>query len=578
MTLPTKTHFHSLVRDMRVVMQKAKLEPDLILGSALAKWCSNCFPGLPQSGLPVATLLLNEPAVCAFVAFVSKLDFIESTYWFSSAYAQLLGSERRKQQAMFFTPPSLTRRLLDDLSAQGVDFSNRSFCDPACGGAAFLAPIAMRMRDLLRRHGASAQQIVSHIQERILGFDQDAALCELSKHFLLMALHDEVVATDTYPVFQVYQGDSLLQTKHLWEKLDVVVCNPPFRKMRAEEVSQYVHEFEDVVQGQPNLYALFIALCIKLLATGGICALVTPTSFLSGQNFSRLRSYMMTQTTLLGIGMVGDRIGVFMDVQQETALTLARREKTGHAPSTEAKVSLVSKDGSYIDVGLCILPNMGAAWPIPRLESDIALLKSAAKSKAGLVDYGYAPRIGAFVWNRDTRTTYASTKTAVGARGDTVVPLLWSSDIAPNGSLRFNGAAKANKEGCFVNMGAKDHRSIIRRPSVLLQRVTSNEQPRRLVAATVPTQLIETYGGFVGENHTVILEQIAPEPALTPAQLVQLLGTPTVDRYFRCISGATNVSVFELNQLRLPDPGRLRIYLEQGLDMANAARKALEKQ
>ncbi len=127
-------------------------------------------------------------------------------------------------------------------------------------------------------------------------------------------------------------------------------------------------------------------------------------------------------------------------------------------------------------------------------------------------------------------------------------------------------------------MGAKDHRSIIRRPSVLLQRVTSNEQPRRLVAATVPTQLIETYGGFVGENHTVILEQIAPEPALTPAQLVQLLGTPTVDRYFRCISGATNVSVFELNQLRLPDPGRLRIYLEQGLDMANAARKALEKQ
>lgn len=76
----------------------------------------------------------------------------------------------------------------------------------------------------------------------------------------------------------------------------------------------------------------------------------------------------------------------------------------------------------------------------------------------------------------------------------------------------------------------------------------------------------------------MILEQIAPEPALTPAQLVQLLGTPTVDRYFRCISGATNVSVFELNQLRLPDPDRLRIYLEKGLDMASAARNALEKQ
>lgn len=578
MTPPSKTHFHRLVRDMRMAMQEAKLEPDLILGSALAKWCSVCFPGLPASGLPVAAHLVEEPTVCAFVEFVRALDFIESTYWFSSAYAQLLGSERRKQQAMFFTPPSLTRRLLDDLSAQGVDFSTRSFCDPACGGAAFLAPIALRIRDTLRQQGASAAQIVSHVQERILGFDQDAALCELSKHFLLMALHDEVVSTGTYPKFQVYRGDSLLQTKHLWERLDVVVCNPPFRKMRAEEVGQYAHEFEDVVQGQPNLYALFIALCIKLLATNGVCALVTPTSFLSGQNFSRLRSFMMTQTALLSIGMVGDRVGVFMDVQQETALTLARRERAGHAPSTEAKVSLVSKDGSYMEVGQCILPNSGAAWPIPRLESDIALLKNAAKSQASLVDYGYVPRIGAFVWNRDTRTTYASKKTAVGARGDMVVPLLWSSDISPDGLLRFNGAPKANKEGCYVNMGTKDHRSIIRRPSVLLQRVTSNEQPRRLVAATVPTQLIDTYGGFVGENHTVILEQVSPEPALTPAQLVQLLGTPTVDRYFRCISGATNVSVFELSQLRLPDPGQLRGYLAQGFDMANAARKALEKQ
>lgn len=578
MTLPNKTHFHRLVRDLRVVMQAAQLEPDLILGSALAKWCNECFPGLPPPGLPIALSLQDEPAVSSFVEFVSKLDLIESTYWFSSAYAQLLGSEHRKQMAMFFTPPSLTRRLLDDLSANGVDFSTRSFCDPACGGAAFLAPIAMRMRDALRHQGASAEQILEHIQERILGFDQDAALCELSKHFLLMALHDEVVTAHTYPELQVYHGDSLLQTKHLWGLLDVVVCNPPFRKMRAVEVHQYFDEFTDVVQGQPNIYALFIALCIKLLASGGICALVTPTSFLSGQNFSKLRSYMIAQTTLIGIGMVSDRLGVFIDVLQETALTLARREKNGHPSTTEAKVSLVSKDGSYINVGHCFLPDMGAAWPIPRSESDIALLKFAARSQVGLADYGYAPRIGSFVWNRDTRTTYVSAKSAVGALGDTVVPLLWSSDIAPNGSLRFSGAPKANKEGCFVNMGAINHRSIVRRPSVLLQRVTSNEQPRRLVAATVPAQLIDTYGGFVGENHTVILEQMSLEPALAPHQLVLLLGTPTVDRYFRCISGATNVSVFELGQLRLPDPERLRSFLDQGYDMADAARKALEMQ
>jgi len=516
--------------------------------------------------------------VGAFVDFVKGQDLLEATYWLSSAYAQLAGEERRKQLAMFFTPPSLTKRLLDDLSASGVDFAVRKFCDPACGGAAFLAPIAMRMRDALRERGASPAQILDHVQRHLLGFDKDAALCEMSKHFLLMVLHDEVVATGARPKFQVYQGDSLLRAQHLLGTLDVVVCNPPFRKMPSAEAAHYLDDFTDIIEAQPNLYALFVALCVKLLAPGGTCALVTPTSFLSGQYFSKLRTFLMTRTTVLSIGMVSDRLGVFIDVEQETALTLVRREEAGHASTTEAEVSVVARNGHYVNVGRCVLPNSGAAWPIPRTESDVALLKSAAKSRATLADYGYAPRIGAFVWNRDTRTTYPSAKSAAHARGGTAVPLLWSSDISPDGSLRFTGSPKTNREHCFVNLGAKDHPSVVRRPSVLLQRVTSNDQPRRLVAAAVPKLLIETYGGFVGENHTVILEQVSPEPALTPDQLAQLLTTPTVDRYFRCISGATNVSVFELSQLRLPDPSRLKSLLAQGHDMRSAAVKALQEQ
>lgn len=576
MALPNKTRFHRLVRGLRIVMQDTQFGPDLILGSALAKWCKNSFPGLPRSGLPALAALQDEPAVCAFVDFVKDQDLLESTYWFSSAYAQLLGEERRKRLAMFFTPPSLTRRLLDDLSDNGVDFATRSFCDPACGGAAFLAPIAMRMRDALLLQGANATQILAHVQRHLLGFDKDPTLCELSKHFLLMALHDEVVTACICPKFQVQHGDSLRQAEYLLGTLDVVICNPPFRKMAKVEVEEYFDKFSDIIEAQPNLYSLFIALCIKLLAPGGVCALVTPTSFLSGQYFSKLRTFLLTQTTVLSVGMVSDRLGVFIDVEQETALTLARREEAGHAPTTEAEVSVVSRDGNYVDVGRCVLPNSGAAWPIPRTESDVELLKNAAKSKASLSDYGYATRIGAFVWNRDTRTTYASAKCAALAHGGLVVPLLWSSDIAPDGTLRFTGEPKSNKERCFVNMGAKNHRSVVRRPCVLLQRVTSNDQPRRLVAAAVPTRLIDTYGGFVGENHTVILEQVIPDPVLAPDQLAQLLGTPTVDRYFRCISGATNVSAFELSQLQLPDPVRLRNYLEQGYDMVSAAQKALE--
>ncbi|ECG8589564.1 N-6 DNA methylase [Salmonella enterica subsp. salamae] len=576
MLLPDKTRFHRLVRGLHAVMKKYQLEADLVLGSALDKWCNYCFPGLPQSGLPVVDTLDNEESVCAFVDFVKDQELLESTYWFSSAYAQLLEKDCRKQLAMFFTPPTLTRRLLDDLSDNGVDFADCSFCDPACGGGAFLAPIAMRMRDELLRREASAFQIINHIKEKLLGFDKDATLCKLSRHFLLMALYEEVMSTGVYPIFQIYHGDSLLKGMSFLGKLDVVVCNPPFRKMSKLEVKEYIDKYSNVIEAQPNLYSLFFALCVNLLKHKGICALITPTSFLSGQYFSKLRRFLLAQTKMLCIGIVRDRLGIFINVSQETTLTLACREISGYTPTNDTRVSVVSRDGSYIDIGLCTLPDSGAAWPIPRTKSDVALLKRVSKSPITLADYGYVARIGAFVWNRDTRMTYASAKSASNEHRGAVVPLLWSSDITQDGSVQFTGALKTNNEHCFVNMEKKDHPSIVQNPCVILQRVTSNSQSRRLIAAAVPKAIFDTYGGFVGENHTVIIEQTVDEPALQPNQLAELLGTPTVDRYFRCISGATNVSIFELNQLHLPEPAKLKHHLSHGNNMADAARKAMD--
>ncbi|MHC3773856.1 HsdM family class I SAM-dependent methyltransferase [Pantoea agglomerans] len=571
-----KTRFHRLVRGLRAVMHKYQLGADTVLGSALKEWCNHSFPILPPPCLPFSYSLTNEEAVSAFVDFVKNQELLESTYWFSSAYAQLLEKDYRKQLAMFFTPPALTRRLLDDLSANGVDFANSSFCDPACGGGAFLAPIALRMREELIHKGAPPCQIIDHINNKLLGFDKDITLCEMSRHFLLMALYKEVVSTGISPRFQIHHGDSLLKGIDFIGKLDVVVCNPPFRKMSKLESKVYSERFSDVIESQPNLYSLFFALCINLLKNKGICALITPTSFLSGQYFSKLRRFILAQTKLLSIGIVSDRLGIFIDVSQETTLTLACREDSGYTPTNNTRVSVVARDGNSVDVGICILPNSGRAWPIPRTESDVELLKSASNSQITLADYGYVARIGAFVWNRDTRMTYASEKNVSNEHQGVVVPLLWSSDITQNGSLQFTGALKTNNEHCFVNMGKKDHPSIVQKPSVILQRVTSNSQSRRLIAAAVPKAIFDTYGGFVGENHTVIIEQVVEEPILKPNQLAELLGTPTVDRYFRCISGATNVSIFELNQLHLPEPTKLKHHLSQGENMADAARKAMD--
>jgi adenine-specific DNA-methyltransferase len=73
-----------------------------------------------------------------------------------------------------------------------------------------------------------------------------------------------------------------------------------------------------------------------------------------------------------------------------------------------------------------------------------------------------------------------------------------------------------------------------------------------------------------------IIEQVNDKPLLSPTKLAKVLSTPIVDRCFRCISGATNISVFELNQLALPDPLVLRKTMSKGGLLDNAMLEAHE--
>ena len=76
-------------------------------------------------------------------------------------------------------------------------------------------------------------------------------------------------------------------------------------------------------------------------------------------------------------------------------------------------------------------------------------------------------------------------------------------------------------------------------------------------------RLFSRFGGIVGENHVVLLEQVDPSVGVPPADLARLLQSAPVDRLFRCMSAPVNVSLFELNQLPLPEPARLKAEMQR---------------
>jgi adenine-specific DNA-methyltransferase len=78
----------------------------------------------------------------------SAMDTLSETragYLVGRLYTALLPDAVRKTLGAFYTPPPLADRLLELAEASGFDWRRGRIVDPACGGAAFLVPVALKL-------------------------------------------------------------------------------------------------------------------------------------------------------------------------------------------------------------------------------------------------------------------------------------------------------------------------------------------------------------------------------------------------------------------------------------------------
>src|SRR5262249_46019109 len=157
--------------------------------------------------------------------------------------------------------PALARHILEAVrdTMSRSTFAGLRFMDPACGGAAFLLPLVVSLREQLRASGASARDIVATINGQVVGIEKDAVLAELSRQFIRLALAAELIATKQDIGALVRVGDALdLYVQKALAPANVLLCNPPYRKIAASELIWYRNHFPQLIAGQPNLYTMFM--------------------------------------------------------------------------------------------------------------------------------------------------------------------------------------------------------------------------------------------------------------------------------------------------------------------------------
>ena len=475
----------------------------------------------------------------------AALDPETAVYAIGLTYTGMLPQLYRSSHGIYYTPPQLTARLIEQATAAGVDWTRCRVLDPACGGGAFLAPVARRILDALPE--VTPAIMVKNIAGRLRGFEIDSFAAWLSQ-VTLDAVMLQVCKQAGLRLPVVVTVCDSLQRKPPRDRYDLVIGNPPFGRVTLSAADRT--RFKRSLYGHANLYGLFTDLALIHTRPGGVVAYVTPTSFLAGGYFKNLRALLGAEAQPVTADFVALRKGVFEDVLQETLLTTYRRgAEAGTAQAFEVMTGGVGAV-QVTPAGAFQLPaDPSQPWLLPRNPLQARLIERLRAMPHRLADWGYGVSTGPLVWNRF--------KPQLQRRpGAGRLPLIWAESVTSDGRFMFR-AEKKNHEPYFQPKPG-DEWLITCKPCVLLQRTTAKEQSRRLIAAALPAEFLAQHGAVVIENHLNMVRPLVLEPAVSPEVLAVFLNSAAADRAFRCVSGSVAVSAYELESIPLPDPQDLQ--------------------
>jgi adenine-specific DNA-methyltransferase len=474
----------------------------------------------------------------------AALPVESAAYQIGLTYTALLPAEHRARHGIYYTPPALAARLIEQATVAGVDWTRCRVLDPACGGGAFLAPVARRIAAALP--DCEPGILVRNIAARLRGYEIDPFAAWLSQVTLEAMLLPAIQDSGQHLPLLVRVCDSLRDSS-THERFDLVIGNPPYGRVTLDARDRAIYKRS--LYGHANLYGLFTDFALRQTRPGGHVAYVTPTSFLSGQYFRNLRTLLRAEAPPAAIDFVSARKGVFADVLQETLLATYRKGARATRVVVHS-ITATSPDSAALDrVGSCVLPTIASdPWLVPRDKGQRSFVERLNRMPHRLADWGYSVSTGPLVWNRH-KTQFAD------APGRNRYPVIWAEAVSGDGRFLWRAQRRSHKP--YFAPAPGDDWLVITEPCILLQRTTAKEQRRRLIAAALPDEFIHVHRAVVVENHLNMIRPLSERPRVSFDVVTAFLNSAVADRAFRCINGSVAVSAYELESLPLPPPDML---------------------
>ena len=466
----------------------------------------------------------------------------EQAYLSSTLYANLLDKNELSTLCTFFTPPFIANRLIRQIKKQNPEkFTTGNIADLSAGGGAFLLPVAINLLDCWK-HETSINKL-KLLENSLVGIDICQELLDLCAIYLYRLCSDLIEKSNYSPSWQLHCKNTL-DIKYIGD-IDIVLCNPPYRKLTVLEHKEYKFHYHQVMNSNSNLYALFIQQAIDLSKSDALIGYVTPASLLTGSHFRNARDFITRHADVRSIDLMEGRNKYFSFVLQETILFAIDK---GKHKSTETILSEINSLGGETLLGSIDLAEGKEAWTCYRSRQQRDLLKLIQNIKYNLTSLGFNVNIGGYVWNRDL--SEKQIKIPRKLMNPVFFPVIYPEMIT--GST-VDIKLVNNRSGKARWIKPTRLGLLKKTPSLVLKRTRTSCGAHPLISALIGNDFIDQYGAYAPENHVICITR-KDNSLEALSTLGVLLKGEVMSNLHACVNSTNSISKFSLLSLPMPSP------------------------
>ncbi|MEY8415342.1 Eco57I restriction-modification methylase domain-containing protein [Tissierella praeacuta] len=454
-------------------------------------------------------------------------------------YSSTKSRDFLKESSQFFTPLAIAYKMIKTIDLSIIrNLDNIKILEPAAGCGILVLTSILYLIDNTE---------IKNIE--VVAYEIDQEIFDvLNKNLKLL---DSYVKDNTKInlIIKTKNKNFILDHSNQWNDknfnglYNIIISNPPFNKINQN--SKEAIAMKDIVYGQPNIYTLFIGMCLKLLAMDGIYTVISPRNYLSGEYSKKLRNYIFTGFALSHIHSFDNR-NIFKLVNQEIIIsTYVNNQHQG-----KIKISHNGRFELQTHLNDIIYDNDTLSIIIPNSDYSISILQKFRELKYSLGDLGLKVSVGPVVQFRNQE--FLSRKIYF----NDFAPLLIANDIQSNNKIEYNNRInnpKRKTHNKSININSKN--LVLNSNYLILRKITAKDDINTIITAVLEKDFLKH--DFLGlDNNLLYFHKLYKNESLDLNECYGLycyINSTYFEEYYLLINGTHTINVSDFDNIKLPD-------------------------